>query len=131
MAAAGNDGVVRLPETRASFLVGRGYLPDIADALILCAEDRRPGNHVFHVQDKETLTWEDWWRIIAEVSNWKGRFERVPDSETDDPAVRTQDLTQHLYMDTSKIRRELGYTETVPMDEAVRRSVEWEQSKNR
>ena len=35
---------------------------------------------------------------------------------------------QHLFMDSSRIRNELGYSEFVPLDEAIRRTVEWEKA---
>ena len=31
-------------------------------------------------------------------------------------------------MDSTRIRTELGYSESVPLDEALRRTVEWEQA---
>ena len=33
---------------------------------------------------------------------------------------------QHLVVDTSRIRQELGYQEPVPRDEALRRTIAWE-----
>jgi nucleoside-diphosphate-sugar epimerase len=38
------------------------------------------------------------------------------------------DWTQDLVGDTAKLRRELGYQESVPLDEAMARTVAWERS---
>jgi hypothetical protein len=40
----------------------------------------------------------------------------------------TVDHSQDFVADTGRIRRELGYQETVPRDEALRRTVEWERA---
>ena len=36
-------------------------------------------------------------------------------------------MTQYV-VDTSRIRRELGFAEQVPFDEALRRTIEWERA---
>jgi dTDP-D-glucose 4,6-dehydratase len=38
------------------------------------------------------------------------------------------DFTQQYEVDSSRIRRELGYSEIVPFAEAVRRTIEWERA---
>lgn len=118
------DSVVKMPETLSQFRFARGYLPNIADALIACAADRRPGNHVYNVAYAETLSTESWFWLIANAIGWEGRLEITPDSAEDEKI----DYSQHLFADTSKIRSELGYTEAVPIDEAVRLTVEWDQN---
>jgi hypothetical protein len=37
-------------------------------------------------------------------------------------------MEQHVIVDSSRIRRELGYCEIVPRAEALRRTVEWERA---
>ena len=38
------------------------------------------------------------------------------------------DTTQHLAVDTTRIRNELGYKELISQDEALRKTVVWERS---
>jgi nucleoside-diphosphate-sugar epimerase len=38
------------------------------------------------------------------------------------------DTQQHWVAETTRIRRELGYTETVTREEALERTVEWERA---
>lgn len=118
------DSVVKMPETLSRFRFARGYLQNVADALIACAADRQPGNHVYNVADAETLSTVGWFWLIANAVGWKGRLEITPDSAEDAKI----DYSQDLFADTSKIRSELSYTEALPMDEAVRLTVEWDQS---
>ena len=42
--------------------------------------------------------------------------------------VPTTDPSYDLVVDTGRIRRELGYEEVVPLDEALRRTVTWERA---
>jgi nucleoside-diphosphate-sugar epimerase len=37
-------------------------------------------------------------------------------------------LAQHWVVDTSRIRRELGYRERIAREEAIRRTVAWERA---
>jgi hypothetical protein len=37
-------------------------------------------------------------------------------------------MDQHVVTDSSRIRRELGYQETVPRTEALRRTIAWERA---
>ena len=39
---------------------------------------------------------------------------------------RPYNFEQHLFADSSRIRKELRYSERIPVDEALRRTIEWE-----
>lgn len=60
--------------------------------------------------------------MIADAAGRESRFETFPGSDPDESI----DYGQHLYGDTSKIRDDLGYEEKVPIDDAARRTVEWD-----
>ncbi len=99
-----------------------GYVDNIADALILCTEDRRPGNFTYNVGYEDDFTVLRRFQFVAEALSWEGEITTSPEVAPQENANFTQDLV----MDTSLIRRELGYGEVVPLAEAVRRSVIWE-----
>ena len=42
--------------------------------------------------------------------------------------VPEADLSQDWVVDTTRIRQELGYRETVPQDEALRQTIAWERA---
>jgi hypothetical protein len=42
--------------------------------------------------------------------------------------VKDANTNQHLVVDITRIREELGYVELVPPDEAFRRTAEWERT---
>jgi len=60
---------------------------------------------------------------IAELGRaigWQGRVTPVPIEEL------PHDFTHHLVVDSTRIRRELGYAEPVSREEGLVRTVEWE-----
>ena len=52
----------------------------------------------------------------------------VPRHQAPQHLILPYNFEQHLFMDSTRIRAELGYAECVPVDEALRRTVEWEQT---
>ncbi len=50
----------------------------------------------------------------------------VPREKAPAHLVKPYRFEQHLFMESKRIREELGYREAIPIDEALRRTVEWE-----
>jgi nucleoside-diphosphate-sugar epimerase len=65
-------------------------------------------------------------RQIAESLGWGGEIVVIPDDELPEPLRQPYDFTQHMELDTSAIRSELGFRETVDESEGLRRTIEWE-----
>ena len=57
---------------------------------------------------------------------WNGDVVAVPRSRLPAHLVKDANTDQHLVVDTSRIREELGYGELVPPDEGFRRTAECE-----
>jgi len=68
-------------------------------------------------------------RQIARVYGWKGEVIALP-SEQLPPSLCSDafDLSQQYIVDTTRIRRELGYAEEVSFYEALRSTIEWERA---
>jgi nucleoside-diphosphate-sugar epimerase len=68
-------------------------------------------------------------RQIARVIGWEGNIVVLPSEQLPEP-LRSDalDLNQQYAVDSSRIRRELGYAEVVPFDEALQRTIEWERA---
>ena len=60
-------------------------------------------------------------RRITAVHGWEGELVYVTKEHA-------WDLRQDYVVDSTRIREELGYAETVDADEALRRTIEWERS---
>ena len=66
----------------------------------------------------------EWVARIANITSWQGKIVIVPKGRIDMPI----DTAQHLTVDSTRIRRELGYTEIVPPEEGLRRAIAWERA---
>ncbi len=97
----------------------------IALAVTHGAEETR----AYNVGEPETFSEREWISKIAAVTGWDGEVVLLPAGRL--PEYLRQDsfdLSQDFVVDTSRVRNELGYSEVVPSEEALRRTVEWERA---
>jgi nucleoside-diphosphate-sugar epimerase len=104
----------------------RGYVENVAAAIALAVVDERATGHVYNVGEVETPTWGEWARKTAQVAGWNGALMIVPPERLPTHLVSHLDYRQHLLTDSSRIRQELGYTDPVPLSEALSRTIAWE-----
>ena len=119
-----------LEERFARWRWTRGYVQNVAAAIALAVSDPRAVGRVYNIGEAESLTYADWVRAIGRVAGWSGQVVVVPDGRLP-PKLRPPagDYSQHLVADTGRIRRELGFMEPVPREEALRRTIEWERAR--
>ncbi|HYL97715.1 MAG TPA: NAD-dependent epimerase/dehydratase family protein [Blastocatellia bacterium] len=136
------DYLKRMDDGRPAILLGqvkydfrwtRGYVEDVAQAIVLAATDPRAVNCIYNVGEPNAMTEAEWAGAIAKAAGWSGRVIQVPaDSVAESlmPANLKEpyDFRNHLAADTSRIRTGLGYLEEVSHEEGLKRTVEWERS---
>jgi len=69
----------------------------------------------------------EWARKIAAAMRWDGEFIVLPVEHTPEHLLRPGNAAQHWSASSERIRDELGYKEPVSIEEAIRRTVRWEQ----
>ena len=74
--------------------------------------------------EPEALSELEWVRRIGEAVGWNGQILVDPQN----PHAIEPEQAPHLAYDTTRIRTELGFAETIPQPEALRRTVEWERA---
>jgi nucleoside-diphosphate-sugar epimerase len=116
--------VILMNECWARWRCPRGYVDDMAMAIALAAANDRAAGRVYNVAEPTAYTEVEWLGLIADVVGWLGQVVAVPRGRLPVPF----NTDQHLIMDTSRIRQELDYHETVPTDEAFRRTSAWERA---
>ena len=57
---------------------------------------------------------------------WDGDFTLMPVERTPPHLMKPGNAAQHWTASSARIRRELGYEESVSIDEAIRRTVSWQ-----
>ncbi len=118
-----------LDQAIAGWQWARGYVEDVAFAIALAVMDERAAGRTYNVCYPVSLTEAEWVKEIARVIGWKGKVVALPSSQL--PASLRRDVfnfRQQYAVDSSRIRKELGYTETLTFDEALQRTIEWERA---
>jgi nucleoside-diphosphate-sugar epimerase len=117
---------ILLEERRAAWLWSRGFVENVADAIALAVTDERAAGRIYNVAELDTLTEKEWAEAIARVAGWKGEVLVLEKSAMPKHLVDDNPYEHHLVADSTRIRRELGYTERVGREAALRETIEWE-----
>jgi nucleoside-diphosphate-sugar epimerase len=118
---------ILLSEDLAGWRGPRGYVENVAHAIALVAtSDRSPGR-VYNICGEPSLSELAWQSKIAKQMNWQGKFVVLPRGQTPKHLVQTGNAAQHVVASSERIRTELGYEDMVEIEEAIRRTIAWEQ----
>jgi nucleoside-diphosphate-sugar epimerase len=125
-----DDGrrVILLGEHRAGWRWTRGYVEDVALAIALAATDLRAAGRVYNVGEQPAASEAEWVRAIGRAAGWTGAVQTVPEERLPAHLQSPYDWAQDLVGETTRLRQELGYRETVTREEALVRTVAWERS---
>jgi nucleoside-diphosphate-sugar epimerase len=125
-----DDGrpAILLGETQARWRGARGYVDDVAHAIVLAVTDERAAGRIYNVAEEPSLTEREWVVRIAVTAAWDGEIVEVPDEAIPDSMEGLRGAGQHLLIDTSRLRAELGYSEVATPADAMAASVEWQRA---
>lgn len=112
----------------AQFVPCRGYVENVAHAIAVAATSPASADRVYNVAEPGSYTEAEWTAKIGAVVGWRGRVIALPRHQTPQHLIQPYSFEQHLFLDSTRIRTELGYSECVPADEALRRTIEWERA---
>lgn len=103
--------IVSMSEPQSHWRWTRGYVENVADAIVLATMDERAAGKTYNVGDPDAPTEFDWVEMLG------GRVNIVKESPL------PFDWRYHLVTDTSAIRRDLGYFERATREEAIARTI--------
>jgi nucleoside-diphosphate-sugar epimerase len=106
----------------------RGYVEDVAAAIALAAISPQAAGRIYNVCEAESFGELDWARKIAALDRWDGDFVVLPHDHTPKHLLWPGNTAQHIVASSDRIRKELGYHELLPREEAIRRTIEWERA---
>ena len=118
--------VILLDEAEAHWRWTHGYVENVADAIALAVTDERAAGRIYNVGEPFTFTMAEWISKIGQAAGWPGRVMLVPRGRLSEPLRGGINAEQDIVVDSSRIRKELGYVERVGLDEALRRTIAWE-----
>jgi nucleoside-diphosphate-sugar epimerase len=112
----------------AQWRATKGYVEDVAAAIVAAAMADRATGRIYNIGEADTLTELEWAQQVARALKWDGEFKLMPCDRLPAYLRAPGNTEQHWIADTARIRDELGFRETVPREEAIRRTVEWERA---
>jgi nucleoside-diphosphate-sugar epimerase len=112
----------------AAWRTPRGFVENVSAAVALAATSDQAAGRVYNICEAESYSELEWARKIAGVVGWKGNFIVLPRDKAPKHLLMPARIEQHLAASSERIRRELGYRESISGDEAIRRTIAWERA---
>jgi nucleoside-diphosphate-sugar epimerase len=119
---------ILLDEAEAQWRWTHGYVENVADAIALTVTHERSAGQIYNVGEPVTFTMAEWVALIGKIAGWQGRVITVSHGRLPEPLRWDINAEQDIVVDSSRIRRELGYKERIDVEEALRRTVTWERA---
>jgi nucleoside-diphosphate-sugar epimerase len=119
---------ILLDEAEAQWRWTHGYVENVADAIALAVTNDRAAGRIYNVGEPFTFMMNEWVAEIGAAAGWKGRVVLVPQGRLPEPLRWGINAEQDIVVDSSRIRRELGYEERVGLEEALRKTIAWERA---
>lgn len=129
--------VKRMDDKRAAILIGtgqaawrwtHGYVEDVAAAIALAVTNEKAAGRIYNVGEENTPTVAGRVRLLGRVTGWRGQLLFVPRRFLPAHLKDKYNYRQDMVLDTTRIRRELGWRGSVLPEEALRKTVEWERA---
>lgn len=120
------DGRTRIPlgAAQAGWLCHRAYVDDVSYAVALALENPGQGT-VYNVGEPQVMTMAGWVGALGDAIGWDGEVIAVPDVTLPEAQRPRHNHVQHIILDTTNIRRDLGYDELHDRAAALRHTIEW------
>jgi len=110
----------------AAWRGSRGYVENVAHALVLAATDDSAAGKTYNVAEERAFSELEWAKSIAAQARWQGELIVLPRHRVPKHLVQPGNTAQHWVASSQRIRSELGYREIVSAEEAIRRTIAWE-----
>jgi nucleoside-diphosphate-sugar epimerase len=119
---------ILIEEGQARWRWTRGYVENVACAIALAVTQARAAGRIYNVGEQRALSESEWVERIGAAAGWEGEVTLAPKEIMPAHLVAPYDWSHDIVGDTTLMRGELGYKETVSTDEALRKTVEWERA---
>jgi nucleoside-diphosphate-sugar epimerase len=118
--------VIVLEEKMADWRGSYGYVENVAYAIALAATEARAAHRIYNVAEPSAISQADFIRAIGHAADWTGQVVVVPRSALPQSWMLPFNVSQHWVTDSTRIRQELAYTESIAREHAFKQTVEWQ-----
>lgn len=122
-----NRPAILLPENFAQWRGCYGYVENVAQAIALAVTIPQATRRIYHVADLQVSEAERLSRV-GKAAGWQGKIISVPQQYLPAEWNLPFNTEQDWFADTTRIRQELGYSEVVSQEEALKQTIDWERS---
>lgn len=119
---------ILIQEDAAAWRGPRGYVENMAAAIALAATSPKAAGRVYNVGDNIAFSELEWTQTVGRAAGWHGSVIAIPKDRTPAHLRVPYRNEQHWIISTEGIRNELGFTEPVPLEIALERSIAWERA---
>jgi nucleoside-diphosphate-sugar epimerase len=117
-----------LEENEAKWRWTHGYVENVADAIVLAIIDQWAANRIYNAGEEDALTRAEWIKLIGQIAGWRGEVIALPKDRLPEHLKSPTGYGYDLYVDTTRIRKELGYKERVSREEGLEETIAWERA---
>jgi nucleoside-diphosphate-sugar epimerase len=119
---------ILMEESYAGLHPPRGYVEDVAAGIALATVSERAVGKIYNIASDRQFTELEWTRKIGQVAGWKGSVVTLPKEQTPPHVLMPLNTEQDWLVRSARIREELGYSERVPLEVGMARTIEWERA---
>ncbi len=125
-----NDGAktIKINEKIAALKTCKCYVENIAQGIALAAQKGTVGE-IYNLADNGIFSELEWNKIIAKLMDWNGEFV-ITYEDNGCELVKAANLDQHLVVDSTKVRKELDFTEIISLEIGLLNTIQWEVNHN-
>jgi nucleoside-diphosphate-sugar epimerase len=120
--------IIIFSDDTAAWRTPRGYAENVGAAIALAATSERAAGRIYNICEPEAFTELEWAKKIAKAVDWQGEFVVLPREKAPKHLQNPRRVEQHLVASSMRIREELGYQETISVEEGIRRTIPWERA---
>jgi nucleoside-diphosphate-sugar epimerase len=108
-------------------LFTHGYAANLAHAVLLAVDKpEASAGQIYNCGDENQLTLRQMVEVITRTMNYHWEIVGMPDAVAQPArALAMHENSYHRVMDLTKLKNQLGYTDVVPVEEAVAQTVRW------
>ena len=120
------EPIIEIDNAVLSWRFSRCLHKNAAYSVVKAVEANQKGQHVYNVAEETPYSELEWCQKLAEIVSWKGKIKTVS-AEKEVQVINGNsvnlDRKQDFYVETQKIRQELGFYEKFDPDEGLEETV--------
>lgn len=117
-----------LEENIANWCGCWGYVENVAEAIAFAVTNEQAAGKIYNVAEASIVSEAQRIKNIGRIAGWHGEVVIVPRYQMPATWNLVFNTEQHWVTDSTCIRQELGYSELIPPEEAIKQTINWQRN---